>query len=787
MTDSFAPEDGSITIKVASPVRLAIGKMAVFNVTLESTVLDLKNQILSRFPPNDPGPAPDRQRLIFRGQLLEDSKTIATVLKEACSANATSVHFHLAIKPLELPKPARTNDFSSIFGSRRSGLQSQSQSQPTSGSSSLGGSSAELPVTTAPESQSSPPSIFFPSPAQPAQPAQQAQQAQPVQVELVQEVQRITVPIVPDLSSSSTTRNAWASIPSFGPTPTQPSASSSSTTNYPVSSASSFTSNTEDVFTVQMNRTQSAGILDISRFAYAVTESGVPTINFLGPYSIIIPIPVHQVVFVRNYSGELLCCLSPEALKRLSLILNRAVETEPLYSRTPIYSEAELDKPTYDPELLPTSRNIYLSFPRSAGSNRTATPPVPTPTQTPVQVQGQGQQAQANDGQVNGQANNVNGVAAQPHQGVQIRFGQRNFDLNFQLIRDNARILSVLFRVYVFVEVFAMQLDNALHIWAVSAMAFLTALWHAGMLPQLGNFNVGDWLRNLPARLPHIHPEVPPPNNEANEVVAVAVAPAAAAAAGTGTGVAAGVEGGGEGDHEVNEVGDNANETDELLRRRPQEENANADATANVNTNANANANAIPEEPESRLNQILWSIQGVLLMFIGSLFPFVYDRWVREDRTRREHAEQRQRELQAEADATVAVAAAAIEAAAEEVALEAEAEGDHERSVEVNAAGTIETDAEVENRIEGTEKAINGNENRNGNSGDQSLQKVEEEEEETHDDGDDDDGGLEKGALSDELPESIVPEVAAVGTSGTSGSLQYSGSDQTLLNRNNRS
>lgn len=623
MSASPLSEDDHITIKVASPVKLSIGTLLEFQVPLESTVRELKSLILARFPADDDtGPAPDRQRLIFRGQVLGDEKTIAMVLKEGKSETARSVHFHLVVKPLENDMEAAAAAAAAGSGKDQGrigmrGLLGEARR-------SVFGAPAETNASTsssrAPALQPQPPT---PEPVQhPAVPAQ----------ELVQD---FTTP-APSASS-----NLWTSIPSFSaPVESEQVASSS---------ASSFATDIEDVYSVQMPRTQSAGLLDLSRYTYCVTDSGMPTVNFLGPYGSIIPIPIEQVAFVRNYAGELLCCLSPEALNRLSGILQRPVETEPLFCRTPIYATTELDKPTYNAALVPTSRNVYLSFPRAMGGTHPVADAAPGQAQPAPPAPAPPAQAVAEPEIENAVENND----GQAENGVHIRIGNWNFHLNFQ-------ILTVLFRVFVFIEVFAMQLESKLQFYAVSLAALVAAFWHAGMIPRADNWNMGDWLRRIPTHLPHRHPEVP-------EVPANG--PAAAA----------------NDDRAANEA-ENAGENDPLLQ--PPHLNQNQ---------AQQNAGQL-EEPESRLNQILWSIQGVVFMFIGSLMPFVYDRWVREDQRRREHAEQVQRQaeerarIEAEAQAAQdSQAQAEVQPAALQQEEEQPGEQQQEHDEEVSETAAVET------------------------------------------------------------------------------------------------
>ena len=586
MSASDVPEDPLITIKVASPVKLAIGTMSIFKVTPESTILDLKNLILAKFPTGEPGPGPDRQRLIFRGQLLDDQKSISQVLKEGSSENAKSVHFHLAIKPLEDPfDRSRGRDFSSLFSSSNRSLFGS-----TSGPSS---SSNSLAVSTPPASQSSPPSLS-PTPIDPTRTSRETEAPATIPAPSTASAPSAqfssssfsapTVPVTNPIFSSS--------IPSFGPTSTETATiieQPVNTINQSIplaSSASSFSSDVEDVFTVQIPRNDTAGILDNRRFAYSVTDSGAPTVNLVGPNSIIIPIPVEQIAFVRNYSGELLCCLSPEAIDRLSRILHKQVTTEALFCRTPIFTDSPLGVPSYDPFLVPTSRNIYLSLPQ--------------PT-TPVEQPQPANQEQVNNANEVNADNNDNNQAEPPRNGFRIRIGQRNLDLNFQLLRDNQHILTLLFRLFVFVDVFAMNLQSTLQFWVVTCAATIVAFWHSNMTPQIGH-HIVERFRQLLGHLPHRHPEVPPEDPPAPPA-------------------------------QDNEEG--------------QAENANN------NIEAAHPLNRQEEEPQSQLRQVLWAIQGVIFMFIGSLVPFVYDRWAREDRRRREHAEQRQRALiaqQAEAE-----------------------------------------------------------------------------------------------------------------------------------------
>lgn len=660
MSASPSPEYDCVTIKVASPVKLSIGTLLEFQVPPESTtVRELKGMILARFPEgDDTGPAPDRQRLIFRGQVLEDQKSIATVLREGKSETARSVHFHLVVKPLE-------KDMDAAAASKEAGRMGM-RGLLGDARRSVFGAPVEAAAASSSSSRAAAPSQLQPQPTTP----------EPVQQPVVQEV-----PVQEAVSSApAVSTNMWTSIPSFS-APVEPEQIASSSTNPPIppmSSASSFATEIEDVYSVQMPRTESAGLLDLSRFTYCVT-AGVPTVNFLGPYGSIIPIPVEQVAFVRNYAGELLCCLSPEALHRLSGILQRPVETEPLFCRTPIYATEELDKPTYNPALVPTSRNVYLSFPRALGGTHPVADAAPGQAQPAPLAAAPPAQAVPEPEAENAAENNDNDGQAQ--NGVRVRIGNRNFHLNFQ-------ILTVLFRVFVFIEVFAMQLESKLQFYAVSLVALVAAFWHAGMIPRAGNWNMGDWLRRIPTHLPHRHPEVPEvPANEQ---------PAAA------------------NDERAANEAENAGENDPLLQQ-PQAIHVQQQNQGQI------------EEPESRLNQILWSIQGVVFMFIGSLMPFVYDRWVREDQRRREHAEQVQRQAEERAR---------LEAEALEAQAAAEQEQAQQQDQEQPAAQ-------------------------------QELQEVEEDE-----------------VLSETAAvETYGPDSSETTTTGSSSSAQYTGASQTLLHR----
>ena len=44
-------------------------------------------------------------------------------------------------------------------------------------------------------------------------------------------------------------------------------------------------------------------------------------------------------------------------------------------------------------------------------------------------------------------------------------------------------------------------------------------------------------------------------------------------------------------------------------------------------------------EQRSNLKEFALSVRRFVLMFVGSLIPFVYDMWLREEAIRREHAE----------------------------------------------------------------------------------------------------------------------------------------------------
>lgn len=539
--------DGKINVKVASPTALVIGKLIVFQVAPDSTVLDLKQAILDKFPVgHSEAPSTERQRLIFRGQFLEDAKTIATVLKENGSEGAKSVHFHLVVRPLEAPAPKGK-------GSGMGGLL-----KPFFGSSDASSSSnATAPVA----------------------PPQQAPTVEPAQPEsnTASQIEEQTTPIV--ATNAGPSSRIWDPVPAFAPPPASPELPRQDTA----------TSN--DHFEIEFSRSGNAGILNIDRFTSNASYLSEPSIYITLPSGVKVPVPANQVSFVRNYQGELLCCLSPDSIKRLSLMANKEIRTEGLHSRACIHNFL-LERPIYNPDLEATGRNLYISLPQKY----TPQGAVPQPTHTqPLPQAVAAVNAQQQPLQPQPQAGNGGGA--------HIQIGNRRLDINVNFFRNNFNLLVVLFRVYVFEEIFAHAIVNPFHFWAVMIVATLVSLWHADMLPDhiVNLAEVRQRLGRLVEFLPHRHPQVPQ-----------AAPPPPAAAA--------------------------AQQPAADQRREP---NENENATENDNLLAEAGGQG---REESRWGELLWQVQGILFMFVGSLFPFVYENWVREDRRRHEHVERRERE-----------------------------------------------------------------------------------------------------------------------------------------------
>ena len=582
----------SITIKVASPVAIAIGKLSVYTVPRDSTVLELKTAITNRFPSSEPGPAPDRQRLIFRGKLLENTKKISEVLKENSLQNASSIHFHLAIKPLvdaaaESGSSRLGGTFANrFFGSASTPSSSAIASSNTPSSNAFGSSShtidrnisSSTSNSTHPSRDSSSPSISFPASIPVTSNSRLDSQSlhttttQPTDSNASSDI--TTDPEIVPTSGQQHFPNVWTSSSSFGPsadTVSSPTSNPSTTPSVQITTAStpSFafnsshpvfdvqsqasSSSVHDLYTTQVPPQGSAGILDLSRVSFSVTESGERTVNFVGPHSIIIPIPVEQVAFIRNHANELLCCLAPEALVRLSNILHRPVEPEPLSSRTPIYTDSPTGLPTYNPDL-PVGRNLYLSTPVVRS--------VPTPTQ-PIIAQPD----------VLGTEPVL--IVEQPLNGIRIGFGTRNVDINAQFFRNHFGFISFLLRVILVIDLFVMDFSPEVQVVCVAAGLIIALLWTNNIIQRAAT-QVTESIRNVLFHMPHGNPAVPTEEDQPQE-------------------------------------------PDQEQQQQPQAVEAN--------------------EQRSNLKEFALSVRRFVLMFVGSLIPFVYDMWLREEAIRREHAE----------------------------------------------------------------------------------------------------------------------------------------------------
>jgi hypothetical protein len=77
------PRPGTISLQVISPSHEAAGGLSFPDLPITTTVIQFKLQIQNRLPSR---PAPQRQRLIFRGRpLLQDDALIVDFLGAAVS------------------------------------------------------------------------------------------------------------------------------------------------------------------------------------------------------------------------------------------------------------------------------------------------------------------------------------------------------------------------------------------------------------------------------------------------------------------------------------------------------------------------------------------------------------------------------------------------------------------------------------------------------------------------------------------------------------------------------
>lgn len=610
-----SPEKDSslVTIKVASPVAIAIGKLSVYTVARNSTVLQLKIAITERFPDSEQGPTPDRQRLIFRGKILEDNKKISEVLKENDMQNASSVHFHLAIKPVvDSTTGSGSNQFGGLFTNRIFGNtpstsafsnrnDTNNGSPAVSGNSSSSSNSSNNNIndnktaspsinstnttsSTSTSSSSSSSNIGLPAAAtdtSSSMPNSSSLHTSSEQLlnnsflpDRMIESEVSSAPAQPHLSniwtsntlfgSSSDTTSLETHNPSddtFAQNTTTSTSSFAFNSSHTVFDSASSTTSTQppDIYTTQVQPQGNAGILDFSKFSFSVTESGARTVNFIGPHSIIIPVPVEQVAFIRNHANELLCCLAPEALVRMSNILHRPVEPEPLSSQTPIYTDSTTGLPSYNPNL-PIGRNLYLSTP--------VVRVIPTSTQPTV----------ADNAQVPAEMRAP--VANQPLNGIRIGFGTRTFDINAQFFRNNFGFISFLLKVIIIIDLFVMDFSPMVQLACVAVGVIIALLWSNNIL-QRAAAQVTQFVNDVLTHLPHGNPAVPAERDQQQ-------------------------------DHQNQD------------HQRNQEQQPQA-----VELN----------EEHSKLKEFALSVKRFVLMFVGTLIPFVYDMWIHEEAARREHAE----------------------------------------------------------------------------------------------------------------------------------------------------
>lgn len=575
----------NLNIRITSPVKLPIPQPLEFKVERNTTVILLKEEIRERFP-TSPALTPDKQRIIFRGKILIDDCTLERILKDSNMETAETVHFHLSIPPTlytqkkKEPAPiASTTSFNA--------------NSPASSSSRNSVVSADPSVNSQGESLlraqylSNPPNSFTSAIPALSSPELQSEVAQP------------ELPF--GLNHSHLRRHNHA--------------------------ASSVASN----LSKQVTRTQTAGICDLS--AYTTTNANDTTsVNILGN-RLITSIDSKDIMLMKNYSGKLLCCLSPEALTKLKPVwAEKGLNLRPVYSKTPIVNK-NISEPGFNDDAEIDPSRVYLGLPpviRGTKDNNT-TLGVNLPPLIGVMRAAEGMEFPGVLPEVvlpRGVRNphrppravfNIGlgfGNIRQFH--VTLRIGNRRIVLRPQMMRNALIIGFILFRVCLEIGM-PTTLISCLHFLVVILVlgACLAIMTWSDLAREMLNqvfHRIVNWL-------PYMHPAVPNQQQPQLQQHRDPEPPAGA----------------------NNDVGQENNRN---MDQQQQEDDA-------VVENAQ-NDNVAEQDPTWQQNVLTvvknaaWAVQGFVFLFIGSLIPYFYERWQREDMQRRQHAEEMERNRVAE-------------------------------------------------------------------------------------------------------------------------------------------
>lgn len=505
-----------ITIKIASPIELPIGKLVVLNLDSNKNISDLKLKIIEEYDKvGQPAPIMDRQRLIFRGRILKDNDSIISVV-----GSSKNVHFHLVIKP-ESEQPAKSGGFFGFFQT--------STPLPQENSVTTNGSSSNIDTSVSNSSSSSLPVLN---------------------------------------QNNGLSRNFWTSSTNFGenqtqttPQYTQQEADSTSESSTQAQIYPPSTSNNSENQTFASD--VAGGLINSQPYLTTSLISNTPCINIVGPHDTIIPIPEHQISFARNDNGEELCMISPEALSRLSRIFQSPIETEGIYSRTQFYSETPIGRPHIRGELEDNHSNSTPQFYSVQPSQF---------VHTRLQQENDQSQLQERSQIQNGLRLRMGRQYVDIHLGP--RWMQNGYDFDLTIPRANLfqtlyRFFSLIVRVIIFVDILAMHYSVTIQAMLVVATLFVIFLWRLNFFQDVLRRGA-DIFWNTLQIFTHPGPENPH-LNQAN-----------------------------------GEIHENAPNRQNLPRR----------------------------------DGFLYKARTFAIMFIGSLVPFVYERWGREDRLRQAQAEQ---------------------------------------------------------------------------------------------------------------------------------------------------
>lgn len=539
-----------LKVKISSPSKLPIPLPIEFTVAHASSIRNLKQLIYDKFPPEPSPPSVERQRLIFRGRILEDATSIEHILKESGMLSASTINFHLVIKPEDDPAKASKSGFSffpSLSTSRFASSSSASSQAPAQAST-----PPPEPIT-APATAPATASATAPAPAPATPPATATSPETPVTPQ----------PAEANTAHSTTTAS---DLHAFG--------FDASQLRRPENTPS-----IHSTFETTQTRTQTAGVCSLNAYKTNLPGQPAATINVLGGNTLT-PVSANDIVIIKNYAGQLLCCLSPVAIAQLYPIIqkqgNPPLAIQPLYSNTPIFAK-DITRPTFNLSVRPSS-NLYIAVP----GNQPGFPGVPlqpTPTQQP-QAQHQHQPQPA------AQQRNRAGDAG-PRNGrrlVVVRMGGRQINVDMRLFRNAFLFMFFLFRVSLVLGDFPFTWQNGLGIIG-AVVCVLIVLSHFDIADNIQDRfhdlrdQIHNWTQTAIHWLPYHHPPADPRNN--NQPI-------------------------------------------------PQQNQA---------PNRIALENVI-----GTVQEFGYKVQGFLLMFVGTLVPFLYERWQHEDLQRRNHAEALERE-----------------------------------------------------------------------------------------------------------------------------------------------